>query len=350
MELGSEFNLSLSELRLTEDNLFRYLDVFPYTIYFDSGRSALRYIAYNIPRGNITLLPEFICESVISCLNKNRIAFYKIEPNFEINLESIEELITPDVKVIFLMHYFGMVQPEDKLKELRRLAEEYQIVIIEDTTHSIFSKIRTIGDYVISSIRKWMPIPKGGVLYVAKDALRLRKLEILKSTENERANGMILKELFLNHFLDCNSEYRKIFAACENALDKQNDIYRLSDFSEFVINCTNIEEIVLKRKRNYNFLIKQLETFDLFPACWLNSEDCPFVVPIRVPQRDDFRKYLMDHRIYCAVHWPFDGMMKEKRSFAIENANSLLSLPIDQRYGEDEMRYMAKIISEYKGA
>lgn len=351
MELGSEFNLSLSGLKLTEHNLFRYLNEFQNKIYFDSGRSALKYIAQSIPKDGITLLPEFICESVIDCLDRRRIGFYRIGPDFTIDMESIKAQAAPDVKVIFLMHYFGMVQPADKLDALKRTAQEQGIVIIEDATHSIFSQKRTIGDYVISSIRKWMPVPKGGVLYAADNVLgiEMEKPRLPVSTENERAAAMILKDLFLKGLLDCNSEYRKIFQDCENALDKQKEIYRISDLSGFMISCTDIGEIILKRKRNYQFLEEQMACRDILPACRLKPDDCPLVFPIRIRQRDMFRKYLTDHRIYCAVHWPFDGMMEETRTFAAENAASLLSLPIDQRYGEDEMRYMVKVISEYRG-
>lgn len=351
MELGSDYNLSLSALKLTEHNLFQYLNAFENSIYFDSGRSALRYITRYIPENGITLLPEYICESVTGCFETDRICFYRLEQDFTIDMESIKVQITPDVKVIFLMHYFGMVQPADKLDVLKRIAKERGIAIIEDTTHSIFSKKRTVGDYVISSIRKWMPIPKGGVLYMADNVLgvEMEESRIPVSIENERADAMILKDLFLKHFLDCNSEYRKMFTECENALDKQKEIYRLSDFSGFIISCMDIEEIILRRKRNYQFLKEQMAKSDFLPVCRLNSDDCPFVFPVRVQQRDKFRKYLMDRRIYCAVHWPFDGVMKEERAFAEENAGSLISLPIDQRYDEDEMEYMVKVISEYRG-
>lgn len=348
IELGSEFNLSLSKLKITDDNLFHYLNEFENTMYFDSGRSALKYITCNIPSDGLTLLPEFICESVINCFDRKHIAFYKIEQDFTVNMESIEALLSSDVKVIFLMHYFGSVQPANKLNAIKKIAIAHDIIIIEDTTHSIFSKKSTIGDYVISSIRKWMPISKGGVLYVVKDTLRLKKMDILVSSENDRANGMVLKDLFLKELLDCNTEYRKIFADCEERLDRQNEIYQISDFSRFIISCMELDEIISRRRKNYRFLSKKLEKLGFFPVCHLRVDECPYVFPVYLSQRDIFRRYLMQHRIYCAVHWPFDGIMEKARQFAIDNANSLISLPIDQRYGEDEMEYMVDVIANYK--
>lgn len=44
MELGSEFNLSLSELTVKGNNIFTFLSEYNNVIYFDSGRSALRHL------------------------------------------------------------------------------------------------------------------------------------------------------------------------------------------------------------------------------------------------------------------------------------------------------------------
>ena len=46
--------------------------------------------------------------------------------------------------------------------------------------------------------------------------------------------------------------------------------------------------------------------------------------------RDALRRRLMEHRIYCAVHWPFDGVQADERPLARKLAAQMLSLPIDQ--------------------
>ena len=70
MELGSEYNLSLSVLEVKEDNIFNYLSDFSKQFYFDSGRSALKHVALHLGPEEKVLLPEFICESVSSCFNR----------------------------------------------------------------------------------------------------------------------------------------------------------------------------------------------------------------------------------------------------------------------------------------
>lgn len=350
MELGSEFDLSLSALSVRQDNIFNFLAVYPDVVYFDSGRSALKHLASSIRQKGHVLLPEFICESVINCFRKNRISFYRLHDDFSVDVEDLAEKIKPETRYVFLMHYFGHVQPIETLHRIRELADKHRCTVIEDTTHSIFSKTETIGDYQICSIRKWLPVPGIGVMYSGWRGLeKTGELRYQASTDNERVCGMILKNLFLEGRLDCNAEYREIFSECENRLDKQEEICFPSDLSRFLVSCVSIGTIRGKRIRNYNCLRSLLQEQGIVPAIPLEKSECPLCLPISIPDRDAFRRYLMDHRVYCAVHWPFDETRKEERPMGQEWAKKLISLPVDQRYGEEEMVYLADVIHRYGG-
>lgn len=75
IEIGGAYNLSFDNLINNNDNnFFDNFKKYEYRLY-DSGRSALRSLL--ILDGGI-LLPEFVCESVIECFNKDHIVFYKI--------------------------------------------------------------------------------------------------------------------------------------------------------------------------------------------------------------------------------------------------------------------------------
>lgn len=343
MEIGSEYNLSLSKLNIVENNLFKYLGDYN-CVFTDSGRSALKLVGQFI--GGI-LLPEFICEAVINCFNASKVDFYAINSDGKIDLEDLKSKINEDTKVIFIMHYFGVLQPNKTLKEIRDLADKNNIVIIEDTTHSLFSAKKTIGDYMITSVRKWMPLPNGGVLYSKKKLPETIHLQ--KSIDNDRVYGMILKELFLKETLDCNATYRNIFSECEDKIDSKREIQLMSDFAKFILSCCDVNFIQERRRENYFYLKKMMEDIGIEPISELGEGDCPFAFIIRVKNRDDFRSYLIEHRIYCAVHWPLDGYKKEERNQGYENAQTLISLPIDQRYGKKEMNYLADVIRGYGG-
>ena len=351
MELGSEYSLDVSTLSKKEDSLFHYLQDKFQAAYYDSGRSALRAFADLLKPGDEILLPEFICESVIRCFRLKDIRFYRIRDDFSVDTEDLQQKVNPNTRVLFLMHYFGSMQSPETLQSIRETADRYECMVLEDTTHSIFTAACTIGDYMVCSIRKWMPVSSAGVLYCTRERTEFPAGNARQSRDNSRLYGFILKELFLKSRLDCNREYREIFAECEEKLDRQCEILGLSDLNRFIIECNGIQEIIQRRKKNAVYLEERLKTErpEVIPTVYWNRKDCPFAIPLRVRDRDAFRRYLMEHRVYCAVHWPEDEFMSDERKQAIKNARELISLPIDQRYGREHMNYLAETIRNYRG-
>lgn len=349
MELGSEYNLSLSELNIVEDNIFSYLSEYRFLHCFDSGRNAIRCLSRHIDHKMKILMPEFICESVTDCFDKEQIVFYALKEDFSVDVDDLSTKMGSEPCILFLMHYFGALQPQDVLDGIRELADKTGTFIIEDTTHSIFTAKKTIGDYMLCSIRKWMPIAGGGVLYYNDDKLGLKVTDHPKSDNNLRTYGMILKDLFLKERLDCNSEYRAIFEESESALDRQEEIFMISDLSKFIATCVSVSGLRTIRRRNYKLLEDKLSEMGVRPAIVSGPDDTPLVFPIRVHERDSLRKYLMDNRIYCAVHWPFDGFCPDERPFAVRNSKELISLPIDQRYDTSHIEYMIDVLKRFGG-
>ena len=80
----------------------------------------------------------------------------------------------------------------------------------------------------------------------------------------------------------------------------------------------------------------------------LQQADTPLFVPILLDNtiRNDLRKYLTEHSIYCPIHWPksqYHRMSKETEKICDEE----LSLVCDQRYTEDDMERMVASIKEF---
>ena len=166
MELGSEYNLSLQELNVREDNIFGYLSGYEKVLWFDSGRSALKHIALHLRQEDEILLPEFICESVSDCFPPEKTAYYRLQPDFTVNVDDLKTKISDKTRLLFVMHYFGAVQPQTLLEEIRTLARQHNCVIVEDTTHSLFSRKSTVGDYtdwsaiwrLFCTLTVWQPV------------------------------------------------------------------------------------------------------------------------------------------------------------------------------------------------
>lgn len=110
--------------------------------------------------------------------------FADVEPhNGNLDPDSVRALITPRTRAILVVHYAGFPA---RLAELRRIADEHGIALIEDAAHALGARygdhaIGTVGDFGIFSLQaiKHMTTVDGGVLTMrdlsrADEARRLR--------------------------------------------------------------------------------------------------------------------------------------------------------------------------------
>ena len=344
MELGGEFFLDLTQLNTTDHSILQSLQAQPHQL-FDSGRSALSYASRALPAGAV-LLPEYICDCVIRAFTGREIRFYRLTASLEIDWDSLQDQLDGQVAIVFLMHYFGSLQPADILSQLVSAKARYGFTIIEDTTHSFFTSRRTVGDLCAASLRKWFALPGGGVLYGPSVSVQMPMPT--KKGGDRRAYGMVEKALFLQGELDCNEAYLRLFQETEEALDAQTDILRISDFSRFLLSTVDENTLTARRRANYARLLDALSPLGFTPVCTLPEGGCPLTLPILVEARDEFRRYLKRHSIYCAVHWPFDGTQPENRPLAQHMAAHMISLPIDQRYDAEHIDYLIQTIQAYE--
>lgn len=344
MELGSEFDLSIN-LPTTQKQ--ESIDVFSRSdvLFFDSGRNALRFAMTSKPNGKI-LLPEYICESVISIFNKNDICFYSLSENFQINIEDVAgKLSTNDIRYFYYINYFGSDQNRDIQNDLLDLKKKFNFYIIQDVTHDLLSHHVLIGDLVYGSIRKWFPVPDGG--FAARDISKIGYEELKLSLPSNKTYAMLLKEIYLKTSIDCNDEYRYLFTHSEDELDNEIDSKRISTLTKFLIRSLDIESIRKRRKENYSYLENKLCNLGISPLIQIMDSDCPLVFPIKIDDRDELRSYLISKKIYCAVHWPFDGFIPQSRRLSINMSDNELSLPIDQRYDLSHIQYLVDCIEDF---
>lgn len=345
IELGSEFEIDLDELEPQSDSIYDYLGHF-YTIYLDSGRSAATALNTLIDTGTI-LLPDYICDCVIRVYEtKFEIKYYHVLEDFTVDLDDLMKKIDHSVTAVYLMHYFGTLQKEQVLACISSAREKYGFLIIEDTTHSIFTKSCTIGDYCICSLRKWFAITDGAVLYSQKDLSDIDLCHMPVKPVTRKLIAMILKKLYIDDMLDCNQLYRGIFEEEEQKLDRQEQVYRISDFSASLLKNYSVSKLIKKRKDNYRMLIgtlvgKGMEV--IFP----NDVFVPLACPIYLEDRDRFRRYLSEHQVYCAVHWPLEKTDLYAFEESRNKSERMISLPVDQRYGSEHMRYLQELLRNY---
>ena len=81
MELGSNFDLDISDLCYKSNNVKEYLRE-NNAWYGNCGRAAIKKCIKSYEKGKV-LLPTYICKSVIDCFSENfEIDFYMVNENF----------------------------------------------------------------------------------------------------------------------------------------------------------------------------------------------------------------------------------------------------------------------------
>ena len=394
MEIGSIYEMNPEAVRTAEESsaaLFSLKETEKYgksnIAFTASGRSAialaLKSFARNREKENRAetdgakanamgamkrcLLPAYMCDTVFFPFQWEgwEIQFYHINKNLEADAEELGRLarqMRPNL--LFIHPYYGV----DTWKPMRSLLKEWKaqgICVMEDVTQSYYlENAGKEADYVVGSLRKWYSVPDGGFvasnepmamdLSVGEDELTKKRLDCLteKWIYLHGSQGREEKKAMKENFLKKNREI-------EAWLDVHKEIGGLSKVSAGILSTEEEKGCQNRRNENYRYLFGKMEGksedksqfWPILPQ--LMGEEAktaaPLYFPVYVKDRDGMQKFLAEHNIYAPVLWPVgkenEGCLTEDERFIYSH---MLALPMDQRYGKEEMEYMGKVLEEYE--
>ncbi|GAB2538063.1 hypothetical protein [Gracilibacillus alcaliphilus] len=357
MEIGSEFALFESRQQTVEQkSVYEMIkNIGQDSKFLFSGRTAIDYILQDIKVDVRTVYaPSYCCDSMLQpFIDKGlNIEFYEVV----FKNGSVIYKVDFDKKIdVFLgMSYFGFYI--SNMDEIISIFHRKNVLVIEDITHRLFSTKNYCekSDYLIGSIRKWLPLPSGGVAIKRNSFFKNVKLNkppvaiINKKIEAMKKKAKYLvsrsSKIAKNEFLALYSEFNK-------SLSQTYKNLTIDDYSMNILLYSSVEEIKKKRLENTIYLYEQLKSskdiqfmFDTFDP----SKDCPLFVPLMVNDilRDKIRSNLIQNSVYCPIHWPPSKALNiNSRIFNIYNQE--LSLICDQRYGISDMRYQINKLGEF---
>lgn len=271
-----------------------------------SGKDSLRLIikTLELNQKDEILLPSYLCKEILKPFKENniKICFYKINKNFQTDLEDIKKKININTKVLLVIHYFGFLQNE--INKIRETCRSKNIFLIEDIVQSFLTReddgfTGASADFSFNSYIKFLPI-NGSLLSVKEN---LSVIPVL--AEMTMISKLILKKI-------------------------------------------NFQKIIKKRRENFQYLLNELKNTDYPFFKELPDNVCPLGFPILSEKRDLLKKHLISNKIYPPVHWELlQDIDKNEFSVSWEISRSILTLPIDQRYGLKEMDYIVKTIKKF---
>ena len=347
------YDLDPGSLSVVKDSVFDYLSRYN-TLYLDCGRAALKAVSILYKNAEV-LLPDYTCSSVIQGFSSfGKINFYHINDDFSIDFKSLEAVVTPKVKLVCVVQFCGKLLSVEQREKLLELKNKYGFMIVEDTTHSFLSSPLTFGDYGVCALYKWFPSPCGGVLY-SKEKLDKKLYENLEQRHDpQRVYAMIMQFFIRNGLTADTNLIDKYFDKFDSELtEKYNKTERLTkmpDFDKFVLSCFSVAEIRKRRISNVKTLMENIN-FDAVKPVFndIGNNDCMFVYPIYLKERDSLKNYLAQNKVFTAVYWNIKNIPQlRSNTDSIKRSERILALPVNHNYDSNDMVLMAELINKWQ--
>ena len=311
-EIGGYFELELRKGRPFHSN----------AIALNTGRNALELIIITKKYTKV-YIPFYSCDVILEPFEKQKIEFefYHINVEFEpvFDFSKIKEN-----EGFLYINYFGL-----KNRYIAELSISIVNLII-DNTQSFFSKpIQKVPTFY--SCRKFFGVPDGAYLYIDGISDLYQPLD---HSENRFTH-------LLNRVEYDAGEGYDDFKNNDNFLIGQ-PIMKMSKLTNALL--CNIDYDSVRKIRVENFLFlhdKLLKKNEL--KIILDSEFVPMVYPFKTNQQG-LKQKLIDNKIFVATYWPNVLEWCDNKYIDSCLTENLLPLPIDQRYGENEMKKILSVI------
>jgi hypothetical protein len=212
------------------------------------------------------------------------------------------------------------------------LASNFNNLII-DNAQAFYSKPL---DNVITyySPRKFFGVSDGGYL----STKTLLQFELEKDTSYQNA-------IFLLTRLDVGAERAyQDFRTNEVRLSTVG-LKRMSNLTTNILSSIDYALVKQKREANFKYIHQELGFFNQLNFIPKNPSG-PMIYPF-LTNKIGLREYLISKKVFVAKYWENVTQLCPKSSFENKLATQLVALPIDQRYGVFEMKYLVDLVKSY---
>ena len=320
---------------------------------FSLCREALSEIAkYELPHGNVVLIPAYTCETVITPFIKNgwECKYYPINKDLTINVEETEELYKlRGASMIVVLPFYGMDLNTMELQLIDEILNCGGKIIVALTQCLFTDQVVANADYYVASYRKWFQIPDGAYLS-SKDYFDLQLTEENEIFVKLQSEAMYLRGLYFetqNERLKQISIHLSKMADCNIKFDL--DGRKMSALSYSIMQSVDMNAVKSARMDNYKYLFRNIKASKFcMPICNAlnNVTSAPLYFPIYSNNRSYLQKALIEQHIYAPVLWPveYEYVLIDDNTRYIYD--SMLVIQVDQRYDLLDMSKIVNILNQ----
>ena len=291
-----------------------------------SGRACLLKIL-ELARPARAWVPFYICDSALSPFARAgvEVAFYAIG-------ETLDPLLPAGVPaggdLVMVVNYFGV-----KTRTAAALVAQHPRRVIVDDTHAFFSKGYE-GGWSFNSARKFFGVPDGGYAY--GPGVEPHDYPRPPSVRYDHLVNRLLGNQQLAF-----DQYR------ESEANVPGELWRMSRLAERLLDRVDYAAARDARRRNFTalhlrFAPRNLLRVDLTAA----ADETPYCYPLLCDRPVPWDA-LWRCGVYAPALWPDVGARAGAERYAWESAlhQRLLPLPIDHRYGPDDLDRLSSAVN-----
>ena len=336
------------EVREFEERISEYVGT-KYAVTFNSGTSALHalLLACDIKQGDEVIVPSFtfIATANAPLFVGAKPVFADIEDRtYGLDPEDVEKRITAKTKAILPIHYGGC---PCSIRELREIAEDYNLLLIEDAAESLGAKIKdkkvgTFGEFAMFSFcqNKVITTGEGGAI-ITDSKESYEKLKLIRS------HGRLETQDYFS-----STEYMDYVTLGYNL--RMSTMTAALGLSQLM----KVDKIIKMRQDKAKYMTKKLSknkeiTLPIAPPDYFHVYQM-YLVRISENLRDDLMKYLSGEGIATNVYFrPVHLTQFYRTNFGYkggelhiteEVSNQVLSLPMYPTLTEWEIDHIIEKI------
>jgi hypothetical protein len=305
--------------------LSRETKIYPSAVCFNSGKSSAKFILSYLDIGRV-FIPKFTCTSLIESIEELgfKIELYDINESLEIKKITIHN----ERNVVLVNNYFGI-----KGDYVKQLKARLTCKLIVDNAQAFYS-VPPKGIPAFNSCRKFFGVPDGSYLFNTDVNID----DIPQGQSYDHFSHLVKR-------LDVSPEFGyEDYKRNEKSLG-QRGIERMSIATQRLLASVDHERVKAIRRKNYLHLDAELGHLNelSFP---LSSSDVPLAYPFYI-EGDGLRAHLISERIFVPTYWPGVEQRTDTGSIESNLTKYLISLPVDQRYGAEEMERIVDTVKSY---
>ena len=291
-------------------------------IALNTGRNCLEYIL-RVRGYKHVYLPFYSCDVLLEPFKKLdiRYSFYHINESLEISTP----ISLSDGEALLYINYYGLKQDY-----IDSLAKRHGSQLIADNTQAFFA--RPVGGIdTFYSCRKFFGVPDGAYLYCDKSL----DMELEQDRSWDRMTHLLKR-------VDISSEAAYADFTRQDELLKDNPIRVMSPLTRRIMMSIDYKIVKNKRRENYMVLASALKQRNGI-SLPMDSDAVPMVYPFLTTLSEQ-RQHLIDNKVYVATYWPNVKDWSAHDTLDYTLSCNMLPLPVDQRYGIEDMKLLLSLV------